>query len=125
MGVLSLNLQAQIFDNRQVIGTARITTEGLYYRFECRCQFPEPGIYRLYAFCNGKSVCLGVCVPVGSGFGISTKIPISKLGVGDITVTTEAEAKHDVLSVDPNKPFACIERLDDAVLCAGGIRIKE
>lgn len=118
-------MEKEIYHHNQKIGMAKISMQGLYYRFECRCLFPEPGIYRLYAICNDENACLGICVPVGDAFGITTKIPVSRLGTGDISVVADSKTKQRVLSVDQNSPFENIEQLDNAVFCEEGIRIIE
>ncbi len=119
-----MKLEKEIVYRNRKIGSAKISTEGLYYRFECRCRFREPGIYRLFAFCNEKKAYLGICVPEEDAFGITTKIPVNRLGTGDIEFVAESEEAGKVLPVDQDKPFLGIEKLDDAVLCVGGIRIK-
>ena len=119
-----MKLEKEIVYCNRKIGSAKISTEGLYYRFECRCRFREPGIYRLFATCNEKKSYLGICVPIEDGFGITTKIPVNRLGTGDIAVIVESKETANVLLIDQDKPFPGIEKLDNAVLCVGGIQIK-
>ena len=106
------------------VGTVQISREGLYYRFECRCKFQEEGIYRLYALSAEKKAYLGVCVPIGDVFGITTRIPVNKLGTGNVCVAVETKPNEKVFPVDQEKPFPGIEELDRAVLCPDGIRFK-
>ena len=117
--------EKQIRYKDKIVGTAKINIEGLYYRFECRCNFPNDGIYRLRAYCNNNSVPLGVCVPREGGFGATTKIPINKLGAGEICVIAEINEQGCTQSIYPEKPFSAIADLDKATLCPDGIRIKD
>ncbi len=113
------------------VGSAKITREGLYYRFECHCRFPDREIYRLQARCGDRVTELGVCVPMDNDFGLLTRIPVSRLGQGDITVAVkgqeaaakEAPVKDNVFPVEADKPFDHLEQLDTAVLQGEGIAI--
>ena len=67
------------------VGTARMEKQGLYYVFSCRCRLPEEGLYRIHAINGETREDLGICVPIGSAFGMDKKIPAKRLGEGNLT----------------------------------------
>lgn len=62
-----------------------------------------------------------------SAFGLVTKIPVSRIGEGEITVSVETKNEKNVkvFPVSQAAPFPHIEDLDRAVLCLDGIQIKD
>lgn len=116
-----------MYDNNAV-GTANIRKEGLYYRFDCHCDFQVPGLHRLYAQCENRTVDLGICIPRGDSFGLSTTIPVSRLGKNKITVFAGSKnglIQEKVIPIDQAKPFSRLEDIDYAILSGTGIMIKE
>ncbi len=101
------------------IGRAEVRREGLYYSFDCRCRLSGEVVYRLTARCGEKTENLGIPVPEGNGFVLRTRIPVKRLGEGEITL--RAEPKHTQLSgkfvpLSPEEPFRYLRRLQDAFL---------
>lgn len=101
------------------VGKVRVTQQGLYYCFSCRCRVAGDAVYRLTVCCADKRENLGILVPVGGGFGIDTKLPAKRLGAGEMTFFLTP--KHDavegqIVPVYPEEPFAYISRLKDAYL---------
>ena len=102
----------------ETIGQACMEKKGLYYHFTCRCELSGEVIYRLTVSCGEKSENLGVPVPVGGEFTLNTRIPVSRLGQGEITV--RAVPKHGQLEgqfipVSPDEPFEYLRQLEKAV----------
>lgn len=102
------------------VGKARIQREGLYGRIFCRCDLPGETMYRLSAQWGETQIDLGTLVPMGSGFGLETRIPVKRLGEGNPVF--RLRAKHDrgtsgkFVPIYPEEPFAYIDRLKDAFL---------
>ena len=67
------------------VGTAQWEKQGLYYRFSCRCNLPDEGLYRIHVLCGDKHVDLGICVPMEGAFGMDKKIPVKNIGSGEMT----------------------------------------
>ena len=100
------------------IGQACVEKKGLYYHFSCRCDLSGEVIYRLTASCGEKCENLGVPVPDGGEFMLTTRIPVSRLGQGEITV--RAVPKHGKLEgkfipISPDEPFNYLRQLENAV----------
>lgn len=102
----------------ETIGQACVEKKGLYYHFSCRCDLSGEVIYRLTASCGEKYENLGVPVPDSENFVLSTRIPVNKLGQGDMTV--RAVPKHSSLEgkfipISPDEPFEYLRKLEKAV----------
>lgn len=103
----------------QAIGRAQVWQEGLYYRFFCRCRLSGEVIYRLKVRCGDRVENLGIPVPKDGAFELETRIPVKKLGSGQMQITaipkqTQMEGKFIPLS--PEEPFRYLKRLEDAFL---------
>lgn len=103
----------------QTVGKVRVTKQGLYYRFSCRCRIGGDVVCRLTVSCGDKRENLGIVVPMDGGFGLDTKIPAKRIGEGKMEFFLIP--KHDVsdgqvVPIYPEEPFAYISRLKDAYL---------
>lgn len=100
-------------------GTVQVKKQGLYYLISCRCQLPGKEIHRLIVQCGGKSESLGICVPIGGGFGVDTKIPCKRLtdGTPEFQLLPKKERPQGkFVAVYPEEPFSYMARLKDAFL---------
>ena len=75
----------EILYGQQLVGTARMEKQGLYYCFFCRCHLPEEGMFRIHAVTNEAREDLGICVPMDGVFGMDKKIPAKRLGSGALS----------------------------------------
>lgn len=108
-----------IYLGRDVIGKAMVERQGLYYRFSCRCNLSGQVIYRLTVSCGEHRENLGVPVPVGSAFGLDTKLAMKKLGKGPFrfhAVPKHRKGEGKFVPVYPEEPFAYLTRLQNAFL---------
>ena len=99
------------------VGTAKIKKEGLYYSFQCRCRLSGEVICRLVAYCGTKSHNLGICVPMDDQFGVQTKIPVKRLGEGEIVIRVEpnrGDVSERFMPIRAEEPFAYIDKLEKA-----------
>lgn len=105
-------------ENRDV-GQAQVIRQGLFYHIQCHCTLDTNQMYRIVVNCRGKQVDLGVCVPMGSAFGLSTRIPVKQLGEGELhfSVVPKDLTKSEVFyPISTKEPFANISSLKDAFL---------
>ncbi len=107
----------------QNVGRVQVQRQGLYYRFLCRCQLSGNVVCRLQVTCGDKGENLGVVIPVGDGFGLDTRLPVKRLGEGNMTFTLMP--KHEAgggtfVPIYPEEPFSYISRLKDAYLARKG-----
>lgn len=101
------------------VGKAVVERQGLYYRFDCRCKLSGTVIYRLSVESNGHHENLGVPVPVGEEFRLTTKLAVKKLGKGQFRFRVlPKHQKHEssFIPVYPEEPFAYLTRLQNAFL---------
>lgn len=112
-----------IYMGNEVVGKAVIEKDGLYYHIVCRCRLSGEVIYRLIADCNGNQVDLGICVPYDNSFGLEKRIPVKKLGIGEIRI--KAVPKHEktgdsFIPLRPEEPFSYLSQLERAYLAVQG-----
>jgi hypothetical protein len=117
-----------IFFNDQRIGEATVTKQGLFYIIQCLCSIT--GSVPLCVTVKGeREVDLGICVPMGTQFGLKTRIPISKVGMTKLCF--HARPKHtgkirEHITVSPDEPFRYLSKLKEAYLVRQGeIAFKE
>lgn len=79
-----MNQEYRIYADGADVGTVHVHRSGLYYHFSCRCQCNEGTPYRISVFCEGSITDLGLCIPMGTVFGIETKIPVKLVGSGEM-----------------------------------------
>ncbi len=106
--------------DNQTVGWAKVTVQGLYYKMECCCNLDKHQLGRVIVTCNGNEVDLGLCVPMGKQFGVNTRIPIKRLGNGEmcfeIRQNTTAKTQCFIPIVE-NERFLYLQYLNKAFLC--------
>lgn len=115
-----------VYFGSQLMGKVQVLRQGLYYRFLCRCQLTGDVVCRLSVTCGDKRESLGVVVPMDGGFGLDTKLPVKRLGEGNMEFYLVP--KHDVpagkfVPIYPEEPFAYIERLKESFLVRKGEQV--
>lgn len=114
-----MNGEYDIRMGKEVVGTATVEQQGLYYRFSCRCSISGSVICRVTVSCNGHHENLGVLVPMGNGFGLTTKVAVKKLGKGPFqfrAMPKHQKSEGKFIPIYPEEPFAYISRLQNAFL---------
>ena len=107
----------------QVVGQAVAERKGLYYYFSCSCRLSGEVICRIIVSCGEKEESLGVCIPADGGFGLHTRIPVKRLGVGELVfraVPKHTEVSRKFSPLSPIEPFAYIDKLCKASLAVRG-----
>lgn len=103
----------------QPVGKAAVQRKGLYYEFDCRCDFTGEVMYRLWVRCGEHSENLGIPVPEGGKFRLTARIPVKRLGDGKLefsAVPKHTELAGKFIPLSPEEPFRYLRRLQDAVL---------
>ena len=103
----------------QAVGTATVYREGLYWVIVCRCRFAGEGIYRISVQCGEKTEVLGIPVPEDGCFALRTKVPVKRLGEGEMRFS--AVPKYEMprgkfIPLCPEEPFRYLKRLEHAYL---------
>ena len=100
------------------IGRAYVARQGLYYRIECRCTGQQKPI-RLQVSGYQHTVDLGTCVPMETGFGMVTRIPVKQLGEGKLSFFQQVRKPAPVtefIPILPNQPLSCLPMLQHTCL---------
>ena len=108
-----------IFMGKEAVGTATVEQQGLYYRFCCKCSISGAVMCRVMVSCNGHHENLGILIPMGDGFGLTTKLAVKRLGKGDFRfriLPKHAKSQGEFIAVYPEEPFAYLTRLQNAFL---------
>ena len=103
----------------QVVGTATVEKQGLYYRIRCRCDISGEGMRRIVVTCGDAREDLGICVPTDGKFGLEKKLPCKRFTSGTpdfLLLPKYPDAKGKFVPVYPDEPFAYMARLKDAYL---------
>ena len=107
-----------VFLGNHQVGKVQVLKIGLYYRFICHCKLTGSILCRLYVACGDQKESLGIVVPIGDGFGLDTRLPIKRLGEGEMTFCLLP--KHSVsgrfVPIYPEEPFAYMEQLKNGFL---------
>lgn len=101
------------------IGLVRVTRQGLYYHFSCRCALSGEMMYHLAVNWDGGSENLGLLMPMDGQFGIETRLPAKRLGQGSLTFSLQPKhraVKGLFVPICADEPFAYLHRLENAYL---------
>lgn len=108
-----------VYQGKAQVGRVWVDRQGLYYRFRCSCRLEGDVICRLYVRCGGVSQSLGVVVPTGDGFGLSTRVPVKRVGEEpmEFALLPKWEGTGGkFVPIYPEEPFAYLSRLKDGFL---------
>lgn len=97
----------------------KVTRQGLYYHFLCRCQLSGEVVCRLFITCGNHQEKLGIVVPVDGGFGLDTKLPVKQFGAEEPVfslIPKTGSIDGNFVPIYPDEPFAYIEQLKEAFL---------
>ena len=103
-----------VFRGTKATGKAEFAREGLYYRICVHCMNPA----RIQLFSANGILDLGVCVPSEGEFIIQTRIPVKKIGEGDIAFYMDSEETFYPVSEDA--PFLRLDLLRSCVMSYRG-----
>ena len=105
--------------NGKQSGKVSVRRQGLYYHFSCSCRLNSENMYRLVVCCGNTKEKLGILVPSEGSYILNTKLPVKRLGAGDMSfyLTPSQEAiPGTFVPISPEEPFAYIDRLKEAYL---------
>ena len=103
----------------QSVGKVAVTKEGLYYHFDCRCNFTGEVMYRIAVQVGGKEEFLGIPAPESGKFVLRKKIAVKTFPEGEFSFrAVPKRQKMDDLFVpiSPEEPFAYLRRLQESFL---------
>ena len=100
-------------------GKVLLRQQGLYYHVQCRCDLTGNSIYRLVVTCGTVRESLGILVPKEGSFVLDTKLPVKRIGTGDMSFSLVPKQESDAqtfVPICPEEPFAYIARLKRSFL---------
>lgn len=109
----------EIYQGEQRVGTAEVSTEGLYYNFYCRCVLSGETMCRIIVTCDGHIHSLGLPVPEGDAFVLRTRMPVKRLGQGQLqfrVIPKHTQVGGHFIPISPEEPFRYLSRLENAVM---------
>ena len=101
------------------VGKVTVQKKGLYYQFSCRCNLTGDILYRLMVTCGSVRKNLGVLIPQDGCFRLNTKVPVKRIGEGEMVfalVSRQEERTGVFVPIYPEEPFAYISRLKESFL---------
>ena len=101
------------------VGKVLVHRQGLYYHFSCRCRLEGDIMYRLLVTCGTIRENLGILVPTEGSFALNTKLPVKKIGEGDLSFTLVPRKENMIgtfIPIKPEEPFAYLSRLKTSFL---------
>lgn len=113
----------EVYLGSKAVGRVEVRREGLYYRFRCRCNLPEESVCRISVTCGDRQASLGVLVPEGGGFALTTRLPVKQLGEGEMRfqiLPRHESVRGKFVPISPEEPFAYLARLKEAFLARQG-----
>ncbi len=104
--------------DKECVGTAHVVKEGLFYRIHCQCGLTGTVPCRI-TVTGEREADLGICVPLKDGFGIETRIPIKRVGEGELRFRVLAKRRDSdelFVTASADEPFPYLRRLSNAYL---------
>ena len=105
--------------NGKPAGKTTVRRQGLYYIFFCRCQITGNTIYRLIVSDGKNKENLGILVPQEGSFMLTAKLPVKRLGKGELSFylqPKQSEVNEFFIPISPEEPFTYIARLKESFL---------
>lgn len=122
-----LYLEYPIYADGEAVGKVELIRSGLYYELFCQCRPIREQMSELVVQTADTTEKLGLLIPKNGSLQLHKKVPIKRLGEGQLRFALQrrGEDTEETVAVDPEKPFAFLERLNDAYLVteAGESRI--
>ena len=132
LGGIYMFREYQILLGGECIGQARVRKEGLYSQIDAQCHLSGQVKFHLLADTGAGAVDLGLLVPKDGCFVCRTKQPTKRFSQGIIGFSvkpTHADMTETFVPLYPEKPFAYLDRLENAYLTLKngqlGVTIKD
>lgn len=106
-----------IYFGSEVIGTATVEQEGLYYDVHCLCRLTGDVMFRVSVSCADRCENLGTLIPMGDSFGLTTRLAVKKLGKGTLqfrVIPKRPQTSGRFVPVYPEEPFAYLQYMQSA-----------
>lgn len=119
-----MQMEYPVWLGKKAVGKVEVRKQGLYWKFDCRCQLTGGVVCRLVASWPGGQERLGVPVPDGDGFRLETRIPAKRLGEDlQFSLVPKLEQQERFVPIVPEEPFSYIARIKDSYLVKRGEQV--
>ena len=99
------------------VGMVKIEREGMFYKVLYQCSFPDHQIYRMMLAYDDTLIDLGVCVPSKNIYHSAGRLPCKNIDTEKLSFyLTTGKVKANGIPVETGKPFAYLDKLDNAYL---------
>lgn len=118
-GDVFLDGNYDVYIGDKAVGKVYVCTEGLYLRFQCRCDLSGEVISQLQVACGNHVESLGILIPMGHEFGLETRIPAKRLGQGSLRFFVKPRHREfhgQYIPIAPEEPYRYLSRLKDSYL---------
>ncbi len=100
-------------------GTAFLSKQGLYAFIRCFCSLPPESMVHLQLECSDATEDLGLLIPTSGGFMLEKKLPLKRLGEGNMRFSLRRRHQNDdptqrFIPVFCDSPFEQLHLLDGA-----------
>ena len=102
--------------NGETVGKVDVSRQGLYYEIFCRCDLRLDASYKLVARGSKGESRLGGFVPANGSLCLRTRIPVSRIGEGEISFRTENYDSYCRIILKEDQPLDCLDQLINAHL---------
>ena len=104
---------------KEPVGKVRVSRQGLYYCFQCRCNPSEDTVARLIVANGSFSENLGILVPMGNGFGLDTRRPVKLFTNEEFSFELIPKGERickQFVPIYPDEPFSYLNKLKQSYL---------
>jgi hypothetical protein len=104
-----------IYKGSNLVGSATVKKEGMYYKLTCVCRPVMDGRYRIKVYYGREVIDLGICVPEGGNYTLVSRILVKKLLQEKITFVLEEDSNNPLrVGIAPEKHFPYLDKLTAA-----------
>lgn len=105
-----------IYMNGESVGKAIVEKEGLFYKITCACIVPDKDFYRIRVDDGKTSRDLGICVPNGDEFVLTSRVPVKFLTGETLSFTLVPRTAETAVPVATGETFDYLDKLESARL---------
>ncbi|MBE6925473.1 MAG: hypothetical protein E7461_01390 [Ruminococcaceae bacterium] len=101
-----------IKDDGEIVGTAHIAAQGLYYEVQCICKM-QHSVLHIEADCGNRKENIGICVPNNGKMVIRTRVPQKRLA-GLVGFAVRRAACESWIPINAEEPLKFLWRIAEA-----------
>ena len=111
-----------VYKDGECRGRVCLEKKGLYYNIDATCSDENREKLHLIAESNDGCTDLGILIPDGRGSKLKRVLPIKQIGTENLRFHLR-NAENPLIEVQADKPFLCLEQLENASLQCSGSKL--